>query len=158
MTERATPPIVYLDSNIFIFGLEGSPDVFAQVQAIFAALRKRPGAAVTSELTLAEVLVGPEKQRNPPLRRAYLDLIAWSGFVALEPIGRDILIESARLRVAHESAHRKLKLPDATHLVTAIQKQCRYFLSADEGITPPVEMTKIGPDASGAGEILQALA
>src|SRR5207245_1930975 len=139
MTEEPSSAIVYFDAMAFIFSVEGNPEVSEPVSALFKVLRSRPRVGVTSELTLAEVLAGSKHSRNPPIKRAYLDLIVWSKFLDLVPISRDILCESAELRFAHKGAHdKKLKLPDAIHLVTAIRRKCRYFVSADKGIRTPV--------------------
>ena len=94
---------------------------------------------MTSELTLAEVLAGPELPHSPLVRRTYLELIVFSKFLDLVPISRESLCESADLRFAHRETHgKKLKLADAIHLVTAIRSKCRYFVSADKGINPPL--------------------
>jgi predicted nucleic acid-binding protein len=159
MTEQSPAAIVYLDAMAFIFSIEGKPEVSEPVKALFEALRNRPGAAATSELTLAEVLAGSERSRSPPIKRAYLDLIVWSKFLDLVPVSRHILYESAELRFIHKKSHKKkLKLPDAIHLVTAIQRRCRYFVSADKGIRPPVDMKRVAPDINGVTEIQEALA
>lgn len=159
MTEGKSTPFVYLDANVFIFFLEGNPSASEPVKMLFDALRKHPGSGVTSELTLAEVLAGSEHPRSPLLKRTYLDLIVWSKFIDLAPVNRDVLYESAELRAMHKLAHgKKLDLPDAIHLVTAIQHKCRYFVSADKGISPPNEMTKISPDNAGVSVILKVFA
>jgi predicted nucleic acid-binding protein len=160
MTE-APQSVVYLDTMSFIFAVEGEPSVAEPMRSLFEALRAHPGAGVTSELTLAKVLAGSEVPHSPPIKRAYLDLIVWSKFLDLVPISRDILYGSADLRFAHrETRGKKLKLPDAIHLVTAIQRRCQYFASADKGISTPVDvnMKKVAPDTPGIAEILKVLA
>src|SRR5262245_23580942 len=158
MTETPSVPVVYLDTMSFIFAIEGETSVAEPMKNLFEALRGHPGAGVTSELTLAEVLAGSEVPHSPPMKRAYLDLIVWSKFLDLVPISRDIPYASADLRFAHREAHgKKLKLPDAIHLVTAIRSKCQYFASADKGINPPVNMKRVAPDASGIAEILRVL-
>src|SRR5215467_12105031 len=113
MTETPFVPVVYLDTMSFVFAIEGEPVVAEPMRNLFEALRAHPGAGVTSELTLAEVLAGSEVPHSPPIKRAYLDLIVWSKFLDLVPISRDILYQSADLRFAHRQSHgRKLKLPD----------------------------------------------
>ena len=158
MTEKPSTVAVYLDAMAFIFAIEGEPLYSGPSKLLLDRLRTRPGSGVTSELTLAEVLAGSDLPRSPPIKRAYLDLIVWSKFLDLVPIGREILYESASLRFAHRQTHgRKLKLPDAIHLVTAIRRKCRYFVSADKGIKPPIDMKRIAPDADGVDEILKVL-
>jgi hypothetical protein len=135
MTDPTADSIVYLDANVILFGLEGEPSISAPIKELLNALRDSPDAGLL-----------------------YLDLLVWSGYIDLRPIDRDILIESARLRAHHKTAHnKKLKLPDAIHLVTAVRSRCRYFLSADKEIIPPTQMTAIRPDGSGIGDLLRAL-
>jgi predicted nucleic acid-binding protein len=156
MTESVAAPRIYLDANIFIFFFQGSAPASEWVKVLLAALKDRPGIGVTSELSVAEVLVGVE--HSPLLKRAYLDLIVWSNIFDLVPVSRDILYESARMRVAHKEAHgKKLKLPDAIHLSSAAHKGCRHFISADDGIKPPNGMMRLSPIADSADEILKVL-
>jgi predicted nucleic acid-binding protein len=159
MTESSTPSRIYLDSNIFITLLEGMPEKSERLKPLFEKLRERRNFAVTSELTLAEVLVGPVRNRNPILHRAYLDLIVFGSFIELWPISRDVLYESVRLRVAHERVREGLpKLPDAIHLVSAIQTRCRFFLSDDQRVSPPQGMDRMSADAKGIEDLLATLA
>jgi predicted nucleic acid-binding protein len=138
MIEQQSAATVYLDAMAFIFCIEGKPEVSEPIEALFRVLRIHPGAAATSELTLAEVLAGSKIALSPPIKRAYLDLIVWSKFLDLVPVSRNILYQSAELRFIHKKNYRKkLKLPDAIHLVTAVQRGCKYFVSADKGIRPP---------------------
>lgn len=158
MTEGATEPIAYLDTNVFIFFFEGDPVVSGRVRALLDALRTRHGKGITSELTLAEALAESDRPRSASLKRAYLDLIVWSNFIELVPVSRDVLYESVDLRSIHRNAHgKKLDLPDAIHLTTAVQKQCRYFISGDEGIRPPDNITKLSPITGDLDEVLKAL-
>lgn len=153
-------PVVtlYLDSNAFISYLEGTPSDSAALNILFESLSARPGAGVTSELTLAEVLAGSHKS-GAQMKRAYLDLIVWSNTFELASVSREILFQSADLCVVHKSAiGRKLGLLDAIHLATAIQARCQYFVSADKAIMPPVGMAKVGFDAGAIDEIRKALA
>jgi predicted nucleic acid-binding protein len=129
MTE-APSSLIYLDTNFFIKAVEGLVDAAAPAKTLIEALRRqRAGIAATSEITFAEVLAPPKRPDALPLhvkRRVYLDLLLWSGFVALIPVSRDILIETAALRAVG-----RFKLPDAIHLASAVRVQCRFFVSAD---------------------------
>ncbi|HLJ00557.1 MAG TPA: type II toxin-antitoxin system VapC family toxin [Bradyrhizobium sp.] len=122
--------LIYLDTNVFIKAVEGSDEAATSAKALIKALRsRRSGIAATSEITFAEVLAPSKRPDALPLhikRRAYLDLLLWSGFVTLVPVNRDILIETAALR-----AMGRLKLPDAVHLASAIRVRSRFFVSAD---------------------------
>jgi predicted nucleic acid-binding protein len=158
MTDTTSLPVAYLDANVFIFVLEGTAAVAERVRPLLDKLRAYPGVGITSELTLAEVLAGSDRPRDAATKRAYLDLIVWSGFIDLIPVNRSVLYESVDLRLAHRQAHgKKLDLPDAIHLSTAIQRRCRYFISGDEGIVPPNEMKRLSPITGNLEEVVRTL-
>jgi predicted nucleic acid-binding protein len=72
---------VYLDTNIFIYALEGYPAFRPALSALFEALDHHEITAVTSELTLAEVLVKPLLDRHAEREAAYLQVLqstSWS--------------------------------------------------------------------------------
>ena len=50
---------IYLDTNIFIYALEGYRIFRTALATLFDALDRQELTAVTSELTLAEVLMKP---------------------------------------------------------------------------------------------------
>jgi predicted nucleic acid-binding protein len=62
---------VYLDANIIIYAIEGFAAVATQIQALLLAMDAAEITAVTSELTLAEVLVKPLKDKNLAVQQAY---------------------------------------------------------------------------------------
>src|SRR3954468_2969983 len=123
MTEVWNFSRIYLDSNVFIYALEGAPDLALLLERLFECFRLKYGLAVTSELSLAEVLPNATTLH----RRHYLNLIRWSRIFELAPVSRDILIEIASYRKAAGMP----KLPDAIHVVTAIRSNCSIILSAD---------------------------
>ena len=126
------------------------------VRKLLAELQARPGCGVTSELVLAELLAPVEREGALPVevrRTLYVNLLVNGGIFSLRPVTRDILIETARLRQSI-----RLKLPDAIHMVTAVQAGCRFFLSNDRGTrqTPP-ELRPVKPDDAGVKTILAEL-
>ena len=60
---------VYLDSNIIIYAVEGLPEYAAAIQALLEAMDSGEITGVTSDLTLAEVLVKPRKIETSRSRR-----------------------------------------------------------------------------------------
>jgi predicted nucleic acid-binding protein len=158
MADPAVAPIVYIDANPFIYFVEGEEAVANRVRRMFALLTERPGIAATSELTLAEVLANAQ----PDARRSYLNLIVWSKFFQLQPVTRDVLIETADYRrvsrkTRPDGTKITVKLPDAIHVVTAIRCRCRVLLSADEGILTPAEMLTLKPNEAGLTELARVL-
>lgn len=82
--------------------------------------------AITSELTLAEVLVKPLLDRSREREAAYLQAMRPSTSLHLEPVSREILIAASHLR-----AERGLKLPDAISAATAQLTHCEQLLTND---------------------------
>ena len=159
MTDGAPPPIVYVDANPFIYFIDGDEAAANWLRPFFELVRQRPGVAMTSELTLAEVLA----KARPDARRNYLNLIVWSKLFELQPITRDILIDTADYRRVSQKARPDgtkvlVKLPDAIHVVTAARSRCRMFLSADTGLKLPADMMVLEPNESGLSTLTQALA
>jgi len=120
--------------------------------------RSKPGIAVTSELTLAEVL---PKKKIPD--RHFFDLLIWSKIFDLRPVTREVLIEPARYRriAATELSNGALsmpKLPDSIHVVTAVQAGCRIFLSSDRGIKLPQTIKLIPAHKAGIESLMQEIA
>ncbi|MGO8739953.1 type II toxin-antitoxin system VapC family toxin [Rhodoblastus sp.] len=144
MTEWRTGPLAYLDANIFIELIEGTPELVAAASGLLRVADGREEFFATSELTLAEVLAGPKISAHE--RRLYMNLIAWNPVVRLVPITCEILIETADLRKF--TAH---KLPDAIHVVTALRQKCRFLVSRDRDMRklPVGGMTYLqtGPEA-----------
>lgn len=104
---------VYLDTNIFIYALEGYRTFRTAIATLFDALDRQELFAVTSELTLAEALVKPFLDRNVEREAAYLRILQPSASLQMLPVNRDVLVAAARLR-----AETSIKLPDAIHAAT----------------------------------------
>lgn len=155
-TSSKVTALVYVDTNVFVVGFETSGEHSEAVREFLSALRRAPGRAITSELTLAELLAPVSRADSRPQstrRRVYFDLLLWSGLIDLRPVSRDVLIETADLR--RVARH---KLPDAIHVVTAIRANCSYFLSDDEGMKrPPQGIRRIRADRARVAEAIQAL-
>ncbi len=122
---------VYLDTNFFILAFETFDDL-AKKASLLLSQAKMLGAQrfVTTELTLAELLVVPHRNGDDALVRFYDDMISESHWLDLRPVTRDVLISAARLRAANPAR----KLPDAVHVATAIACGCTHFLSSDKRI------------------------
>mgnify|MGYP001100985632 CR=1 FL=1 len=149
MTEQNPASRLYLDANIFIYAIEGEPRIFDPLQELFGFLRTKKGTAVTSELTLAEVLA---RARDID-RRNYLGLIVWSRVFDLQPVSREVLLETADYRKAAGMP----KLPDAIHAVTAIRAGCRTILSRDRRLRLPEGYTLVSPEPENLTALVREL-
>ena len=147
--------MIYLDANVFIDFIEGEPAWADPLKRFFDVSSTRGGLAITSELTLAEVLA-PTKARGAHsalIKRLYMDAIVWNPAISLKPVSRSVLYDTVELR--RITAH---KLPDAIHVVTAIQTKCRFVVSRDAGMSRlPQGMTPVVPNEAGLSELIDAL-
>jgi predicted nucleic acid-binding protein len=117
---------VYIDTNIFIYALEGYPIYVNELTELFRAIDDATAQAVTSELTLAEALVQPLKTGNLTLQGVYERAIQSGGGLSVVSVSRNVLRDAARLRTVTG-----LKLPDAIHGATARLTLCGTVLTND---------------------------
>jgi len=120
-------PRVYLDSNVFIAAMENPGAHSDHAWWIIDANDGGDIAAVTSEITLAEVLVKPIELGEVSIMAAYETMIASNGNFEVIPVRRDILVKAAQLR----AKRRSIRLPDAIHIATALAAECSYLVSDD---------------------------
>jgi predicted nucleic acid-binding protein len=62
---------VYLDANIIIYVVEGYEAEAARIKVVLRGMTAGEIIAVTSDLTLAEVLVKPKRDGNQKLEQTY---------------------------------------------------------------------------------------
>lgn len=120
---------IYLDANIFIYLLEGYTDFAAILQQLMDLIDSGKLQTFTSELSLAEVLVKPIRDKNLALQSLYENTIQTTSSLTICPIDRDILIQAAKFRA--KSLNNVIRLPDAIHLATAQIHQCKCFITND---------------------------
>ncbi|NEQ36832.1 MAG: type II toxin-antitoxin system VapC family toxin [Okeania sp. SIO3I5] len=125
--EAITGKRVYLDTNIFIYAVEGYAEFQDVLNELFETFDNGNLKAITSELTLAEVLVKPLIDNNTEVCLSYENSIQSSPVLEVVLINRKIIVESARLRSIIN-----LRLPDAIHGATAILNGCGTFLTNDK--------------------------
>lgn len=127
LVERVRGRRVYVDANVFIYALEGEPRVRSEVRPLFDLLDAAETEAVTSEVTLAEVLVMPYRLGVAEVAARYERLLAPKPGLVRVPATVDLWRAAARLRGATPS----LRLPDALHAATAEAEQCTLLVTGD---------------------------
>ena len=120
-------PKIYLDTNVFITAYETSAPQAEQAWWLLDRVERGTFYAVTSELTLAELLVKPLADDNSREVDAYQQLIAPGGAIDVCPVSRRVLILAAHVRVEAKG----LRLPDAIHVATARDRGCSQIVSGD---------------------------
>ncbi len=135
---------VYFDVNVFIYALEPTQDMqayFVTVTQLFEMAVAKKIVAITSELTLAEVLVGAYKN-NLPLVALYEEMISDRAELSVYPIDRKILMTAALLR-----SEQKTALADAIHVATALTHSADFFIAQDKRLQTAEGLQKLTLDS-----------
>lgn len=117
---------VALDTSVFVYFIEEHPRYLPLVDPLFEAIAKGEIEAVTSSLTLLEVLVVPFRFANATLIHQYEVLLTKSRGLRLVDLDRDFLRSVAQLRAATRA-----RTPDAIQLAAAMASGCPVFLTND---------------------------
>lgn len=127
---------IALDTSVFIFHLEENPAYADMAGEVFGWLERASQSAVTSSITMTELLVQPYRA-SEILVNQYFGLL--SSFPNLEWIPPDLEIAdaAARLRARH-----RLRSPDALQAATAICRGATSLLCNDQGLArvPDIEI------------------
>ncbi len=121
---------IYLDTDIFIHAIEETSPRSDLLLQLFSAVRPGKQFLTTSELSLAELLVKPYEEQEEDLIEQYERILLTISWLEVLPVIQPMLYHAAVLR----SRNKRLKLPDAIHISTAIGAGCSHFLTADGGI------------------------
>jgi predicted nucleic acid-binding protein len=119
-----------LDTVIFIYFIEEHRRYLAVLDPVFAAIDKGHLSAVSSSLTLLEVLVVPYRAGNTPLAEQYEQVLTRSRGLRLVDIDRTQLRAAAQLRAFHTG----LRTPDAIQISAALSGGCSVLLTNDRDL------------------------
>lgn len=117
---------VGLDTALFIYYIEESPRYLALLEELFGAIDRGQIQAVTSGITLLEVLVVPFRRGDEDLAERYQALLTRSQGLTLRDLDRPLLRTAAGLRATFG-----MKTPDALQMAAALSTRCSAFLTND---------------------------
>jgi predicted nucleic acid-binding protein len=120
---------LYIDAAPLIYYVEEHPVYLQRIESIVAFIEDTPIKAVSSVISLTEVLNQPIKKGRSDLEQAYRDILISGERFSLLPVSQTIAESAARLRAYHN-----LRTPDALHIATAIDAACDAFLTNDNGL------------------------
>jgi predicted nucleic acid-binding protein len=120
---------VAIDTAPFIYFIENNPAFIRLVAPFFEGLDGGEFRAVTSTITLTEVLVHPLRQDNQALAARYFHILTTSRNLAVLPVSDAIASEAAALRAKHG-----YKTPDAIQIATGLIGGASSFLTNDAGL------------------------
>lgn len=121
---------IALDTVIFIYFIEEYQRYLPVLDPVFAAIDKGHLTAVSSSLTLLEVLVVPYRAGNAPLAEQYERVLTRSRGLRLVDIDRTQLRAAAQMRALHTG----LRTPDAIQISAALTGGCSVLLTNDRDL------------------------
>src|SRR5260370_36684200 len=114
--------LVYLDTVICIYAVEGLPSLQARARAKIAAILADGGRLAVSDLTWLECRVMPIRLGDAAA------LAAMEAFLTAPPMDRVPLPLAVYDRACRIRATAKYELADALHLAAAVEGGCASFL------------------------------
>ena len=123
--------LVYLDTCIFIYWIEGPAPFDARVRTHLATLQAAGHRFAISEFSRLECLVKPLGVGDGALLLDY-ERMFLAPNVAFVPLDAPIYERAANIRGVHAYASgKRYSVPDALHLAAAVQADCGSFLTND---------------------------
>jgi predicted nucleic acid-binding protein len=117
---------IAVDTAPFIYFIERHPAHVDVLRSIFAAVSTGPVAAVSSVITLVEVLTRPRQTGDTALELAYRNLLLHSRNFIIRDVDVATAVHAADLRAKY-----RLRTPDALQIATALVGGCDAFLTND---------------------------
>ena len=126
---------VGLDSALFIYHFEEHPRYQVLCTEVFDAMEASAIQAVTSTVTLVEVLLQPLAKGAQELAFRYEQYLRGGPSLTLRSLDPDLAPQAAQLR-----AHYQLRTPDAIQIAAALAFGARLFLTNDDRVRKVTEI------------------
>lgn len=117
--------LVYLDSVLCIYAVEGAPSFQARARARLAALKTAGDQPAISDLTWLECRVKPIRLGDA-VTLAEMEAFLTGSDVVRASLPTAVYERACRIRAVHN-----YKLADALHLAAAVESGCGLFLTND---------------------------
>jgi predicted nucleic acid-binding protein len=121
--------LLYLDSVICIYAVEGTPAFQARARARLATMRAAGDQPAISNLTWLECRVKPIRLSDP------IALADMEAFLTAADVVRVALTDAVYERACRIRALHNFKLADALHLAAAVENGCGAFLTNDRRLS-----------------------
>ncbi len=117
---------IALDTSIFIYHLEPNPKYLAYTDLIFSWLERPESKAITSTITMTELLVLPYREGGEQRANDFYGLL--TTYPNLDWIAPNLEMAdlAARIRALH-----RLRTPDALQAATAARSQATGLITND---------------------------
>lgn len=126
---------LYIEAAPLVYYAEENLKYVERVEAIITAVEVAPIEAVSSVITLTEVLTHPLRLGQIHYAQEYRDILLHNSGFRLLPVTESIADSAASLRARYN-----LRTPDAVHAATAIRAACDAFLTNDRNMRRITEL------------------
>ena len=127
--------IIGLDTMIFIYHFEANQIYSPLTFSIFESLEKGNFNAITSILTLLEILVKPKRESNLILTERYKILLETFPNLQVKTLDENIADVASSLR-----ANYNINTPDAIQVATSLEAQADIFITNDTSLKKITEI------------------
>ncbi len=117
---------IALDTSIFIYHLEANPKYLAYTDAIFSWPERSESRAITSTITMTELLVLPYREGDEQRANDFYGLLSTYPNLDWIALNLEIAELAARIRALH-----RLRTPDALQAATAAYSQATGLITND---------------------------
>jgi predicted nucleic acid-binding protein len=118
--------IIALDTMIFIYHLEDHPIFSPVTERMFERIEKGKNQAVTSYLTLLEILVKPKRDSLLKAVSDYRDLLLTFPNLKFVPLDQRVADLASTLRARYG-----IRTPDAIQIASALSEGAKTFVTND---------------------------
>ena len=119
-----------LDAAPLIYFVERHPTYSAAVTPFFEGLASGHYQAITSVVSLLEVLVHPIRDGDIELARRYRSILLNNSEINTYPVTPEISEQAAQIRAIYP----RVQPADALHLATSVVAGAQYFLTNDKAL------------------------
>jgi predicted nucleic acid-binding protein len=127
--------IIGLDTMVFIYHFEENKIYSPLTFSIFESLEKGNFDAITSILTLLEILVKPKRENNLVLTERYKILFETFPNLQVKTLDNNIADVASSLR-----ANYNINTPDAIQVATSLEVQADIFITNDASLKKITEI------------------
>jgi predicted nucleic acid-binding protein len=120
---------ICIDTAPFIYFIEKNPKYHGILRPIFAEIDAGKIDALTSTITLLEVLVLPFKTKNESLAEKYREILLYAEGLTTFEISQDVSELSSKLRAKY-----LIRTPDAIQIAVGIIYGADVFLTNDSSL------------------------
>ena len=132
---------IFIDTAPFIYFIEKHPKYLNVVRPVFIEINDGKIEAITSTITLLEVLVHPFKTKNDILAEKYREIILYSEGLTTFEILHEVSEMSSRLRAEYS-----IKTPDAIQIAVGMLYGADKFLTNDPDLKKVTDIEVLALD------------